>query len=362
MTASQMFGVPVEGMPDMARRPRRSTSASSTASRRSASPTSSASRRRGGASDYIDTYFERFPGIRDYMDTTQARRASRATSRRSSAGRCMSRDQRADPHAAPGAERAAINAPIQGTGADIIKRGDGRVPALARGLPARMLLQVHDELVHIGMATVKRRDRAARLSLTLDRRYLASYQLGAAAVLRRSAVAPLLDPQATARSRGRLARVEVLPIEVLGDGRVGGIGRRWPATRRQVPTASDEGPGLMVELRHAGRARAQRKRGAGVARTCDADREADAAAARLAGGADLVALALGVGWSRGPLGRRSPANAGALAEARDRADPSRASSTTGQEPVLGGPGDRQNGEGEPDAKPVVDKISRGSMR
>ena len=71
MTASEMFGVPIEGMPaKSAGAPRRSISASSTASRPSASPTSSASRARRRAPT-SRKYFERFPGIRDYMEATK---------------------------------------------------------------------------------------------------------------------------------------------------------------------------------------------------------------------------------------------------------------------------------------------------
>ena len=72
MTASEMFGVPIEGMdPASAAAPRRSISASSTASRPSAWPRSSASAA-SEAGAYIKTYFERFPGIRDYMEATKA--------------------------------------------------------------------------------------------------------------------------------------------------------------------------------------------------------------------------------------------------------------------------------------------------
>ncbi|RED17046.1 DNA polymerase I [Parasphingopyxis lamellibrachiae] len=99
----------------------------------------------------IDRYFERFPGINQYI--TQTLTAARETGftetlfgRRTHFPRIKSKMQ----HERQGAERAAINAPIQGTSADIIKRAMARMgPALARaGLDdVRMLLQVHDELV-----------------------------------------------------------------------------------------------------------------------------------------------------------------------------------------------------------------------
>ena len=99
----------------------------------------------------IDRYFDRFPGIRDYIHaTTQLVRERGFTTtlfgRKTHFPRIRSKVQ----HERQGAERAAINAPIQGTSADIIKRAMARMePALAAaGLTGtRMLLQVHDELV-----------------------------------------------------------------------------------------------------------------------------------------------------------------------------------------------------------------------
>ncbi|HEX2762657.1 MAG TPA: DNA polymerase I [Allosphingosinicella sp.] len=99
----------------------------------------------------IDRYFERFPGIRDYIHTTlNAVRETGFTTtlfgRKTHFPGIRSNVQ----HERQGAERAAVNAPIQGTSADIIKRAMVRMcPALEReGLGAvRMLMQVHDELV-----------------------------------------------------------------------------------------------------------------------------------------------------------------------------------------------------------------------
>jgi DNA polymerase-1 len=99
----------------------------------------------------IDRYFERFPGINRYIAetlTTVRERGYTSTlfGRRTHFPRIKSKVQ----HERQGAERAAINAPIQGTSADIIKRAMVKMgPALKKaGLPnVRMLLQVHDELV-----------------------------------------------------------------------------------------------------------------------------------------------------------------------------------------------------------------------
>ncbi|WP_230769028.1 DNA polymerase I [Sphingomonas sp. Leaf4] len=103
------------------------------------------------AQSMIDRYFDRFPGINRYIaETTQAVRTTGFTTtlfgRKTHFPRIKSKVQ----HERQGAERAAINAPVQGTSADIIKRAMTRMgPALAQaGLgEVRMLLQVHDELV-----------------------------------------------------------------------------------------------------------------------------------------------------------------------------------------------------------------------
>jgi DNA polymerase-1 len=103
------------------------------------------------AQGMIDRYFERFPGINHYIvETTEKAREKGYTEtlfgRKTHFPRLKSKVQ----HERQGAERAAINAPIQGTSADIIKRAMVRMgPALLEaGLPkVRMLLQVHDELV-----------------------------------------------------------------------------------------------------------------------------------------------------------------------------------------------------------------------
>ena len=78
---------------------------------------------RGAAQQYVERYFQRYPGVKRFMDETRARRASAATSRRCSAGACTCRTSaRGNPQLRQYAERSAINAPMQGTAADIIKR------------------------------------------------------------------------------------------------------------------------------------------------------------------------------------------------------------------------------------------------
>lgn len=99
----------------------------------------------------IDRYFERFPGIRHYIHSTLESVRTNGYSETLFGRKCwFPRISSNNPNERAGSERAAINAPIQGTSADIIKRAMVRMmPALeAAGLGhVRMLLQVHDELV-----------------------------------------------------------------------------------------------------------------------------------------------------------------------------------------------------------------------
>jgi len=105
---------------------------------------------RGEAAEYVQRYFERYPGVKAYMDSTRARAKTEGYVE-TLFGRRLYLEYIHSRNAAQrsGAERAAINAPMQGTAADIIKRAmvaiDGWL--LERGDDAHMLMQVHDELV-----------------------------------------------------------------------------------------------------------------------------------------------------------------------------------------------------------------------
>jgi DNA polymerase-1 len=105
---------------------------------------------RHAAQDYVSRYFGRYPGVRDYMERTRASARDRGYvetvfGRRLYLPDIRSRDRNLQQYA----ERSAINAPMQGTAADIIKRAMIRVHAWlqASSVPAQLVLQVHDELV-----------------------------------------------------------------------------------------------------------------------------------------------------------------------------------------------------------------------
>lgn len=150
MTASEMFGVPVDGMDPMVRRRAKAInfgiiygiSAFGLANQLGISRTE--------AKDYIDGYFKKFPGIKRYMEDTVA--GAKETGyvetifgRRTHVAGIKGKN----PAMRGYAERQAINAPIQGSAADIIRRAMIRIPnALgAENLSGKMLLQVHDELI-----------------------------------------------------------------------------------------------------------------------------------------------------------------------------------------------------------------------
>ena len=150
MTASEMFGTPVEGMDPMIRRQAKAINFGIIYGISAFGLANQLSIPREAAGAYIRTYFERFPGIRDYMDETKAF-AKRHGYVETLFGRRAHYPDIKSPNASVRAfnERAAINAPIQGTAADIIRRAMIRMEAAlaAERLSARMLLQVHDELI-----------------------------------------------------------------------------------------------------------------------------------------------------------------------------------------------------------------------
>jgi len=150
MTASEMFGVPVEGMPSEVRRRAKAINFGIIYGISAFGLANQLGISREEASAYIRKYFERFPGIRDYMD--QARTTVRAKGAVETIfGRVCHFPAVASKNPSERAfvERQAINAPIQGSASDIIRRAMIRMEdALAAArLDARMLLQVHDELV-----------------------------------------------------------------------------------------------------------------------------------------------------------------------------------------------------------------------
>jgi len=105
---------------------------------------------RGAAQSYVDLYFARYPGVRRYMEATreQARRdgyVETVFGRRLYLPEIRSRNRQLQQYA----ERSAINAPMQGTAADIIKRAMIEIDAWCQRpeVPAKLLMQVHDELV-----------------------------------------------------------------------------------------------------------------------------------------------------------------------------------------------------------------------
>ena len=102
---------------------------------------------RAEAQGFIDRYFERFPGIRTYMDDTKAFAKEHEYVQTLFGRKIHTPEINAKGPRAGFAHRAAINAPIQGTAADVIRRAMIRMPAAIADLPAKMLLQVHDELL-----------------------------------------------------------------------------------------------------------------------------------------------------------------------------------------------------------------------
>jgi len=134
---------------------------------------------RGEAQGYVDLYFTRYPGVKRYMENIRAQAAQNGYVETFFGRRLMVRDINAkNPSLRQAAERAAINAPMQGTAADIIKLAMIAVEsALAREqVDARLIMQVHDELVlevrdgqadHVKALLRAQMESAAQLSVPL---------------------------------------------------------------------------------------------------------------------------------------------------------------------------------------------------
>ena len=150
MTASEVFGVPMKKMDPTTRRRAKAINFGIIYGISAFGLARQLQVPQGEAAAYIKAYFERFPGIRDYMERMRQLCRERGYVETIFGRRCAIPGIKDGNHARRTfAERQAINAPLQGSAADIIKRAMARVPpALAKaGLKARMLLQVHDELV-----------------------------------------------------------------------------------------------------------------------------------------------------------------------------------------------------------------------
>ena len=146
----EIFGVPVKGMPREVRSRAKAINFGIVYGISAFGLANQLGIARGEADDYIKKYFQRFPGIRDYMEATKEYAREHGYVETLFGRRVHIREIRSsNPSFRGGAERAAINAPIQGTAADIIRRAMIRMPEAlaAKKLKSKMLLQVHDELV-----------------------------------------------------------------------------------------------------------------------------------------------------------------------------------------------------------------------
>ena len=147
LTASQMFNVPLENMDPMIRRQAKAINFGVIYGISGFGLARNLRIPRKEAQSFIDTYFERFPGIRTYMDETVSFAKENGYVETLFGRKIHTSEINAKGPQAGFAKRAAINAPIQGTAADVIRRAMIQMPDAIAHLPARMLLQVHDELI-----------------------------------------------------------------------------------------------------------------------------------------------------------------------------------------------------------------------
>jgi DNA polymerase-1 len=150
MTASEMFGVPIKDMPSEVRRRAKAINFGIIYGISAFGLANQLGIGREEAGTYIRKYFERFPGIRDYMEETKSFAKKHGYVLTLFGRKCHYPEIGAsNPSIRAFNERAAVNATLQGSAADIIRRAMIRMDdALAeQKLAAQMLLQVHDELV-----------------------------------------------------------------------------------------------------------------------------------------------------------------------------------------------------------------------
>ncbi len=146
-TASEMFNVPLEDMTPDVRRQAKAINFGVIYGISGFGLARNLRIPRAEAQGFIDRYFERFPGIRTYMDDTKTFAKEHLYVETLFGRKIHTPEINAKGPGAGFAGRAAINAPIQGTAADIIRRAMVRMDDAIADIPARMLLQVHDELV-----------------------------------------------------------------------------------------------------------------------------------------------------------------------------------------------------------------------
>jgi DNA polymerase-1 len=179
ITAAQVFGLTAEGMDPMVRRKAKAINFGIIYGISAFGLAQQLGIPQGEAKQYIEAYFARYPEIRQYMEACRAMVRKQGWVSTLFGRKCFIQGAAdKNPAVRSFAERAAINAPIQGGAADIIKRAMIRLPAAlaAENLAGRMLLQVHDELVFevpegeiaATQAVVKRvMEGAARLDVPL---------------------------------------------------------------------------------------------------------------------------------------------------------------------------------------------------
>jgi len=147
MTASEMFDVPMDEMTPDTRRQAKAINFGVIYGISGFGLARNLRIPRKDAQGFIDRYFERFPGIKAYMDDTVGFAKEHGFVQTLFGRKIHTPEITAKGPRAGFAKRAAINAPIQGTAADIIRRAMIRMPDAIEGQPAKMLLQVHDELI-----------------------------------------------------------------------------------------------------------------------------------------------------------------------------------------------------------------------